>query len=65
MNKLLILFNQRQHFKNRLKKRKGTLLYFLFSKVIDTKDNCLIWKYKNHLYFTENNTLQTYINKNI
>ncbi len=61
MKKIFIIFNQRQHFKNRLKKRKGKLFYFLFSKVIDKKDSCLIWKYKNNLYFTENNKLQTYI----
>lgn len=70
--KLLYLFNQRQHFKNRLHQRNGSILWFLFSKVIDKKqvqdgrkDECLVWRYKNHIYLTQNNQLQTYIKKSI
>jgi hypothetical protein len=68
--KLLYLFNQRQHFKNRLRLRKGSSICFLFSKVIDKKqvcdsrkDECLVWKFRNHIYITQNNQLQTYIKK--
>ena len=68
--KIRCLFNQRQHFKNRLRLRNGSLLPFLLSKVIDKKqvcdsrkDECLVWRYKNHIYITQNNQLQTYIKK--
>lgn len=68
--KIRCLFNQRKHFKNRLRLRKGSLLPFLLSKVIDKKqvldgrkDECLVWRYKNHIYITQNNQLQTYIKK--
>lgn len=71
MNKIFTLFNQRQHYKNRLRQRKGSSIYFLFAKVIDKKqvlDNskteCLVWKFRQHLYITQNNQLQTYIKCN-
>lgn len=66
--KINCLFNQRQHYKNRIKLRKGSTLLFLLAKVIDEKpvlkgrkEKCLVWKYKNHIYITQNNQLQTYI----
>jgi hypothetical protein len=61
MQKLVYLLKARQHFWNRIKLRKGNVLYFFLSEIIDQKDNCLVWKYKQHLYFTQNNKLQTYI----
>lgn len=71
MEKLRILLNShRKHFKNRLRQRKGNRLWFLFSKVIDkkqvsdgSKTECLVWKFRNHMYITQNNQLQTYIKK--
>lgn len=71
--KLKILLNKkRQHFLNRLKKRNGNILYFLFSKVVDKKNvydkeggECLVWKFRNHYFLTQNNKLQTYINKSL
>ncbi len=68
--KIRCLFNKRQHYKNRVKLRKGNTLWFLFSKVIDKKqvcdsrkDECLVWRFRNHIYITQNNQLQTYIKK--
>lgn len=68
--KILYLFNKRQHYKNRLKLRKGSTFWFLFSKVVgkkqvcdSRKDECLVWKFRNHIYITQNNQLQTYIRK--
>lgn len=68
--KLLYLFNQRKHFKNRLKLRKGNIFYFLLAKPTGTlpvydskKQTCTVWKYKNHIFLTQNNQLQTYIKK--
>ena len=50
--KIKYLFNQRQHYKNRLRQRKGNSVYFLFARVIDKKqvlDNSkterLVWKF--------------------
>ena len=70
LNKITCIFNQRVHYKNRIKLRKGNTFWFLFSKVIDKKqvcddrkDECLVWKFRNHLYITQNNQLQTYIKK--
>jgi hypothetical protein len=70
MTKLFIFFNRREHYKNRLKLRKGSSIWFLFSRVIDRKysyktknHDCLVWKFRNHIYLTENNQLQTYIKK--
>lgn len=60
----------RKHFWNRLKLRKGSLYPFFLAKVIDekpvlnnTKERCFVWKYKNHIYITQNYKLQTYIKK--
>ena len=72
--KIKCFFNQRQHYKNRIKQRNGSSLWFLFSKVIDKRntcdptksapaDECLVWKFRNHIYITQNNQLQTYIKK--
>ncbi len=70
LNKVKYLLNKREHYKNRVKLRKGSSLWFLFSKVIDEKpvlngreEKCLVWKYKNHIYITQNYKLQTYIKK--
>lgn len=70
--KLKILLNKkRPHFINRLKLRGGNIFYFLFAKIIDKKQTldknageCLVWKFRNHLFITQGNYLQTYINKN-
>lgn len=66
----LLLKPKRIHFKNRLRQRHGNVLYFLFAKPIDnrpvddkSKGKCIVWRYKNHIFFTQNNRLQTYINK--
>lgn len=68
--KIKCFFNQRQHYKNRVKLRQGSTLPFLLAKVIDRKqvldgrkDECLVWKFRNHIYITQNNQLQTYIKK--
>lgn len=67
--KLKILLNKkRPHFFNRLRQRNGSILWFLFAKVIGTKpsyteNKCLVWRFKNHYYLTQNNILQTYIYK--
>lgn len=67
MEKFISLFNQRKHFKNRLKQRKGNIFYLLFAKKLPNKykrqDGVKIYKYKNHIYFIQNYQLQTYINK--
>lgn len=71
MTKLkLFLSFKSKHYKNRIKKRKGNTLYFLFSKIIgkkpsyiNSKTECLIWKYKNHVFLSQDGRLQTYINK--
>lgn len=71
--KLKILLNKkRQHFWNRLQLRGGNIIYFLFAKIVDKKQTldkktgeCLVWKFRNHLFITQNNQLQTYIKKNI
>jgi len=70
MERLIPLFNKkRQHFKNRLKLRKGRIIYLLFAKRLPNKykrqDGVKVYQYKNHIYFIENNRLQTYINKSI
>lgn len=69
--KLLYLLNQRKHYKNRVQQRNGTTFWFLFAKVVNKKqvldklkDECLVWKFRNHIYITQNNQLQTYIKKN-
>lgn len=68
--KPIYLLRARKHFWNRLEQRDGNVLCFLFAKVVDKKpvqdgrkDECLVWKYKNHIYLTQNYKLQTYINK--
>lgn len=68
--KPIYLLRARKHFWNRLKLRNGKAFYFFFAKVIDKKpvcderkDECLVWKFKKHLYITQNNQLQTYIKK--
>lgn len=68
LSKLISFFNLREHYKNRIKKRQGSHIFFLFSKKIDekrvspnSKTKCEVWKYKNHIYFTENNQMQTYV----
>ena len=53
---------KRLHYKNRLKLRKGSTIYFLFSE--PTKDK-VYWRYKHHSYIVRDNKLQTYINKKI
>ena len=70
LEKIICLFNQRKHYKNRVKLRKGSTLPFLLAKKIDEKpvlngrlEKCLVWKYNNHIYLTQNNQLQTYIKK--
>jgi hypothetical protein len=72
MKKIKILLNyKRPHFWNRLKLRKGNLFYFLLAKIIDKKgvadkeckSDCLVWQFKNHLFLTQNDMLQTYIKK--
>lgn len=70
--KFVYLFNKRGHYKNRIKQRNGSSLWFLFSKVIDKRntcdptksapaDECLVWKFRNHIYITQSGQLQTYI----
>lgn len=71
MNKVLYLFNIRQHCKNRIREREGHILYFLLAKVVGEKysykeskcGKCLEWRYKHHVFLTQNGKLQTYINK--
>lgn len=67
MEKVLSIFNQRQHFKNRLKERGGSLIYLFLAKRVKNQflrqDGVKIYKYKNHIYFIQNYKLQTYINK--
>ena len=73
MRKIKILLSfKRPHFWNRLAKRGGKLSYFLLSKVVDKKgvaderrkSDCLVWRFRNHLFITQDDRLQTYINKN-
>lgn len=66
--KLIILFNpKRQHFKNRLKLRKGCLWKFIFSKQItrdkryQRADTLKVYAFRNNIYLVENNRLQTFI----
>lgn len=61
MKILKLFYRQRQHFKNRLKKRRGNIFYLLFAKPIDKRGNMTIYKFKKHIFFVENNILQTYI----
>ena len=71
MTKLRILLNKRrEHYKNRIKLRHGSTLYFLFAKKIgerhsweNQKSKCYEWRFRNHVYLTQWNCLQTYINK--
>lgn len=72
MKKIKIIINKkRPHFWNRLKQRKGKLFYFLLAKVVDKKgvadqrckSDCLVWKFRNHIFLTQYGKLQTYINK--
>ena len=63
MKKLKILFTKpRQHYWNRLKKRHGNHINFIFAKhIIDTEYGTEIWKYKNNMYFVKNYQLQKFI----
>lgn len=70
MRKIKYLFNQRQHFKNRLKQRNGKIIYFLFSskfKILDSfdkpKEPCEVYKFRNHEYVLQGGIMQTYVNK--
>lgn len=69
MTKLIALFNQRQHFKNRLKLRNGKLIYLLLAKLVEVKKagreetlSCYVYQYKNHRYYIQDYKLQTYVN---
>lgn len=69
MKKLNYLLHQRQHFKNRLKQRKGKLIYFLFSKFkknlnsFDKKSIACVYKFKDHEYVLQDGYMQTYVRR--
>lgn len=71
IGKIITFTRQREHYKNRLKLRNGKHIWFLFSKKIDEKQvlqvpprtPCEVWKFRNHLYITQNYQMQTYIKK--
>ena len=73
MTKLRILLNKRKiHYLNRLKQRHGSTLYFLLAKCVGTKPSyetsktpCLVWQWKQRIFYTQDWLLQTYINKDI
>jgi hypothetical protein len=65
---LAIISKKREHYKNRLQLRKGKTIHLINASLIEVrKDNsgtCYIFQNKNHIYFIQNNKLQSYINKN-
>lgn len=65
----ILLSHKSQHLKNRLKLRKGYLLYFLFTKPKEIRKGyteiATLWTYKNHYFIESNGILKTYINKNL
>jgi len=71
MKKIKYLLHQRQHFKNRLKQRKGKLIYFLFSKFkknLDSFDKnkksiACVYKFKEHEYVLQDGYMQTYVRR--
>ena len=67
MLKIIAFFNQREHFKNRLKERKGNIFFLFLAKKIKNiyprQDGVCIYRYKHHIFFIQNYKLQTYINK--
>ena len=73
MTKLKLLLNSKpQHYRNRIKQRKGSTFWFLFAKVVGIMpsyepctDKCLRWQFRNHIFLSQAGRLQTYINKNI
>jgi len=71
MKKLAYLLHQREHFKNRLKLRRGKLIYFLFSrfkKNLDSFDKtrgiATVYKFRNHEFVVQDGYMQTYVNQN-
>jgi MFS superfamily sulfate permease-like transporter len=74
MVKLKALLNKkRPHFTKRVKLRRGKLRwiwYFLLSKQVDnfqnkSNKNSQVYKYKKIIFFVNEGTLQTYIDKRI
>jgi hypothetical protein len=68
--KIIYLFRKTQHFKNRLKKRGGKLIYFLFSrfkKNLDSFDKtrgvAKVYKFRNHEFVLQDGIMQTYVNR--
>ena len=69
MTKIIALFNKkRQHFKNRLKLRKGSIIWLLFSKKlpptkkqIKENDTLKVYAFRHHIYLIQDDKLQTYI----
>lgn len=71
IRKFISFFRFRKHYLNRLNKRNGKHIYFLFSKKLEdkyvcdkkSKTKCEVYKFKNNLYFIQNYKMQTYIKK--
>jgi hypothetical protein len=69
MTKFIALFNKkRQHFKNRLKLRNGSLIWLLFAKKLPPlkkhlreNDTVKVYAFRHHLYFIQDRKLQTYV----